>query len=301
MKKGTKERIEIPGDDNGRSFVHLRYQDNGDESITFAAFKEFLPSNATNVSLELFVSDQDAQEKLEDLRKISVGERFHNEQLELEPNGYWACSGLYTYDHKRSNWGSAEKDGDNAIVVPVSYAGIITPAYNKNVHSLDTKSGMDRDLTQQDSIPMMIMYIPHPNALLKDCSQLFFSYLPFAPWKANFDCDIFTGTMTPAYWNLYKPVISVTGENTCQANETIQLTVKINDPETNQPLDDGIVRNVYVESLSGYVNKSRCVVANTSGDTLTFRALDLPAGYKTRIKFGWRNITGIVDFNITIT
>lgn len=301
MKKGTKQRIEIPGDDNGRSFVHLRYQDNGDETITFAAFKEFLPANVTNVNPDLFVSDSDAQTKLADLRKLSVGERFHNEQLELEPNGYWACSGLYTYDHKRSNWGSAEKDGDNAIVVPVSYSGLITPAYNKNVYSFDTKSGMDRDLTQQDLLPMMIMYVPYSNAPLSDCSQLYFSYLPFAPWKANFECEKFTDPMTPAYWNLYKPVISVTGPNTCNVDEAIQLTIKINDPETNQPLDDSITRNVYVETLSGYINKSRCVVANTAGDILTFRALDLPAGHKARIKFGWRNVSGLVDFNITIT
>ena len=55
-----------------------------------------------------------------------------------------------------------------------------------------------------------------------------------------------------------------------------------------------------ITTIFGYVNKTRCKINNANGNKFTFRALDLEAGETARIKLGWRNITGLVDYNITI-
>ena len=252
-------------------------------------------------SPEFFFPDDIATNKLTNLNELHYGDKFTNIQLGIEEIGYYQVSSIYTYKHNdRNNWGSAEKDGDNFIIVSVGFTGQIFPAYNKNTFTINEKSSNRRDFNKMNRVPLMVMYVPHPNASLEECSKLFFSYSPYKNWGMNFECEELTSPPQPNIWNMHIPVIQVTGPVTCNSNDKIELTVRLIDPETNTVLQDNLERTVYIQPIFGYVNKTRCKINNSNGDTFTFRALDLEAGETARIKLGWRNITGLVDYNITI-
>lgn len=93
------------------------------------------------------------------------------------------------------------------------------------------------------------------------------------------------------YTQIQSTITAVASSETTLAGEPISLQVQVSDPN---------ISSVYVEQVSGDVNKARILLTNGIG-SLIVRTEGMSSGELVRVKFGWQNFSGVAEFNRTLS
>lgn len=130
------------------------------------------------------------------------------------------------------------------------------------------------------------IFVPFKEATIDDVYIVGMPATPLdRPVELNVELDMPEADVIETWKDLVS-VITVTGPTTVNADEIIDLTIQSSDLS---------VEEIYVEPVSGFVNKNRVALTNGVG-TLKVNCLGLEAGDKIDIKLGYKYLTGMTRY-----
>ena len=173
---------------------------------------------------------------------------------------------------------------------------LISP-FNRTLSYLPSRANKDSLYYNEQVNSVMTICQPYADSSFDDCT-FFLKYSEDAGYYHNFGDTIprIQGTPSPSdVW----PTLRVTGPSQVPADGSITAQIEVLHPETGE-VDVRCNSTLYLEDVEGYTPNLRAKV--TQG-VASFRAsaIGLLPGERVRIKVGWRNWPGEVDFIASVT
>lgn len=227
------------------------------------------------------------------------------ENLKSGLSGLFDCVGRQTLDLSTTPatnsslalLGEGERT-DHATWVFMYDTNKYLPPFNRFAETSVTKEGTARMTSLRGHFSAQLC-VPFENSLITDDSNS----LLLKPGILGFSISGHAGEIIPITmeelrshtggWNPF-PTLNLTGMDTCGSDGT-EITIRLEDSE-----GELIERNctVYLKSNSGYLSRTKVVLANGIGST-KFIPLGLDSGDVSTVKCGFKNFSNVVAKDIT--
>jgi hypothetical protein len=189
--------------------------------------------------------------------------------------------------------GSAAVSDRAAWMFMASRDGKFLAPYNRTLETLPTRAHRNTVYQTHQANSVLTICQPYADSPLEDCT-VFVKYAEQAGYRHNFGQTIPRVQGTPSPADVFAE-LRVTGPETIVPSDTVTVTVEVLAPITRE-VDTRCNSTLYLEDVDGYAPSLRVKVTDGVG---SFRASadGLQPGDRMRIKVGWRNWPGEVEYS----
>lgn len=171
---------------------------------------------------------------------------------------------------------------------------------NVNLETYRSKSRSPRYLMQKGMNCALQMIVPFTSRALKDCtySLCYNEEHGFASNIKKWAEVTFVDVTQNGYNFKFYPILKIAGDKTVEKDGTVTLNLTLTTPEGESL--PGETSEAYIESISGYLPKTRVQVKGGTKTPFKVMALGLDAGDEIRVKVGFRHYTGVAEHTLTV-
>jgi hypothetical protein len=171
--------------------------------------------------------------------------------------------------------------------------GTFIDPFNRTLETLPTRAHRNTVYTNKQANSIMTICQPYADSPLDDCT-VFVKYSESIGYRHNLGSTIPRIQGTPSPDDVW-PTLRLIGPETMAVDSMTDVAVEVLAPGT-QTVDTRCNSTLYLEDIDGYAPSLRVKVQNGVG---VFRASSdgLQPGERVRIKIGWRNWPGEIEYN----
>jgi hypothetical protein len=169
---------------------------------------------------------------------------------------------------------------------------LISP-FNRTIETLPTRAHYNSVYMTHQANSVLTICQPYANSALDDCT-VFVKYAEHSGYRHNFGEATPYERESPPVTDSF-PELRLVGPETIVPSDTVTVTVEVLAPITRE-VDTRCNSTLYLEDVDGYAPSLRVKVTDGVG---SFRASadGLQPGDRMRIKVGWRNWPGEVEYS----